>query len=146
MLHTRSNYLFYVITFFLFVLTTSCFSYIYWNPTLGGQILRCFDLIFIFLYFRNKRKIVNANFEREVNWIFKLAFLSVIGNIIFISSISDAKCYKYMFSCFYIILFFIAFLWNKRKDNYCNIDNFSFNDIVHSTSATIYISYSTFWN
>lgn len=39
---------------------------------------------------------------------------------------------------------FIAFLWNKRKDNYCNIDNFSFNDIVHSTSATIYISYSTF--
>ena len=50
MLHTRSNYLFYVITFFLFVLTTSCFSYIYWNPTLGGQILRCFDLIFIFLY------------------------------------------------------------------------------------------------
>ena len=80
MLHTRSNYLFYVITFFLFVLTTSCFSYIYWNPTLGGQILRCFDLIFIFLYFRNKRKIVNANFEREVNWIFKLAFLSVIGN------------------------------------------------------------------
>lgn len=80
MLHTRSNYLFYVITFFLFVLTTSCFSYIYWNPTLGGQILRCFDLIFIFLYFRNKRKNVNANFEREVNWIFKLAFLSVIGN------------------------------------------------------------------
>ena len=80
MLHTRSNYLFYVITFFLLVLTTSCLSCIYWNPTLGGQILRCFDLIFIFLYFRNKRKIVNANFEREVNWIFKLAFLSVIGN------------------------------------------------------------------
>ena len=140
MLHTRSNYLFYVITFFLFVLTTSCFSYIYWNPTLGGQILRCFDLIFIFLYFRNKRKNVNANFEREVNWIFKLAFLSVIGNRV-------AKfSYNLWFYCFYIILFFIAFLWNKRKDNYCNIDNFSFNDIVHSTSATIYISYSTFWN
>lgn len=80
MLYIRFNSLFYVTTFLLLVLTTSCFSYVYWDPTLGGQILRCFDFVFIFLCFHNKRKNVNANFEREVNWIFKLAFLSVIGN------------------------------------------------------------------
>ena len=84
MLHTRSNYLFYVITFFLFVLTTSCFSYIYWNPTLGGQILRCFDLIFIFLYFRNlyifffriRKKIfmqiLRGRLIGYLNWLFYL--------------------------------------------------------------------------
>ena len=86
-------------------------------------------------------QILNERLIGYLNWLFICNW-----QYIFISSISDAKCYKYMFSCFYIILFFIAFLWNKRKDNYCNIDNFSFNDIVHSTSATIYISYSTFWN
>ena len=40
MLRVRMNCQFCCITFLLLVLTTSCFSYIYWDPTLGGQILR----------------------------------------------------------------------------------------------------------
>ena len=80
MLRVRMNCQFCCITFLLLVLTTSCFSYIYWDPTLGGQILRCFDFIFIYIFFQNKKKNIHANFKREVDWIFKLAFLSVIGN------------------------------------------------------------------
>lgn len=134
MLRVRMNCQFCCITFLLLVLTTSCFSYIYWDPTLGGQILRCFDFIFIYIFFQNKKKNIHANFKREVDWIFKLAFLSVIGNTFLYHQSPISKHCRYMFSCFYVILLLIAFLWYQRKNNYYNINNTSFNDIVYSTS------------
>lgn len=73
-----------------------------------------------------------------LNWLFICNW-----QYIFISSIPDTKHCRYMFSCFYVILLLIAFLWYQRKNNYYNINNTSFNDIVYSTSTTIYISYST---
>ena len=109
MLRVRMNCQFCCITFLLLVLTTSCFSYIYWDPTLGGQILRCFDFIFIYIFFQNKKKNIHANFKREVDWIFKLAFLSVIGNTFLyhqspIQNIVDTCSHAFML--YYFLLHF----------------------------------------
>lgn len=71
---------FCIITFVLLVLTTSFFSYIYWDPTLGGRILRYFDLGIIFFVYHKKKEIVGTHFNKNIDWIFKLSFLSVIGN------------------------------------------------------------------
>lgn len=76
MLRVRMNCQFCCITFLLLVLTTSCFSYIYWDPTLGGQILRCFDFIFIYIFFQNKKKIfmqiLRGRLIGYLNWLFYL--------------------------------------------------------------------------
>ena len=84
-------------------------------------------------------QILNERLIGYLNWLFVCNW-----QYIFISSISDAKCYKYMFSCFYIILFLLHFYGIKEKIIIAILTILVFNDIVHSTSATIYISYSTF--
>lgn len=45
-----------------------------------------------------------------LNWLFICNW-----QYIFISSIPDTKHCRYMFSCFYVILLLIAFLWYQRK-------------------------------
>lgn len=55
-------------------------------------------------------QILNERLIGYLNWLFICNW-----QYIFISSISDAKCYKYMFSCFILYYFLLHFYGIKEK-------------------------------
>lgn len=69
----------YFLIVFLVLLFSQCFSYIGWNPTLGGQIIKIVLIVMLFYSVLNAGKIPNTPMRPFVIGFLILPFISIMG-------------------------------------------------------------------
>ena len=92
------------------LLFSQCFSYIGWNPTLGGQIIKIVLLVMLFYSVLNVGKIPNTPMKPFVIGFLILPFVSIIGaNAIHGQSLSEGFRIT-MFTLSYLFFFVLYIL------------------------------------
>ena len=70
----------YIFIVALILLFSRCFSYVGWNPTLGGQVTNAFLLVLLVYCIANFRRIPRSSMRSFVLLLMILPFVSIIGS------------------------------------------------------------------
>lgn len=100
----------YFIIIFLILLFSNCFSFVGWNPTLGGQLTKVVLLVLLAYFVINVNKLPNTPMKPFVLGLMLLPFVSIIGsNTLHGQGVAEGFR-RTMFTLSYIFFFVMYFL------------------------------------